>query len=102
MSGGDKHEETLALLRQISIGLGVYRLYPDEVERPDFLEAVRRVQSAAEQALRSGTVDVEIHADQLSTPAGPLPNTQLLGRLALCCYERGIERLQVRRAPILT
>ena len=87
------------LLRQLSVGLGAYRLYPDEPERPAFVAAAERIAEAARRALTGGPVDVEIQGHRFRTVSGPLPDSELLRRLALCCYERGVERLQIRRPP---
>jgi hypothetical protein len=97
--GNRQGEGTVALLRQLSIGLGAYRLYPDEPERPAFAVATERIAESARRALAAGPLDVEIQGHRFSTPEGPVPDSELLRRLALCCYERGVERLQVRRPP---
>src|SRR5262249_42674727 len=76
-----------------------YRLYPDEPDRPAFVAAAERIAEAARRALAKGPVDVEIQGHVFRTVGGPLPDSELLRRLALCCYERGVERMQVRRAP---
>lgn len=94
-----QQEAVVPLLRQLSVGLGAYRLYPDEPDRPAFVAAAERIAEAARRALAGGPVDVEIQGQRFRTATGPLPDSELLRRLALCCYERGVERMQVRRPP---
>src|SRR5262245_54369373 len=90
-------DAVVPLLRQLSVGLGAYRLYPDEPDRPAFVAAAERIAEAARRALAAGPVDVEIQGHTFRTADGPLPDSELLRRLALCCYERGVERMQIRR-----
>jgi HEAT repeat protein len=94
-----QQDAVVPLLRQLSVGLGAYRLYPDEPERPAFVAAAERIAEAARRALTGGPVDVEIQGHRFRTVSGPLPDSELLRRLALCCYERGVERMQIRRPP---
>ena len=92
----------LPLLRQLSIGLGVYRLYPGDPTWPLFVSSVERVKDSAAVALAEGPFDVEIRGRTMRTGNGALPDEDLLGRLALACYERGAERLVVRVPPDAT
>jgi HEAT repeat protein len=88
-----------ALLRQLSLGLGVYRLFPEKREWPAFEAAVERVRAATENALAFGEVAVEIRRDRFQSPRGPLSDDDLLSRLARVCYERHVEHIQVRGVP---
>ena len=57
MAGPAEHTQqdaVVPLLRQLSVGLGAYRLYPDEPERPAFVAAAERVAEAARRALTDG------------------------------------------------
>jgi HEAT repeat protein len=92
----------LPLLRQLSIGLGVYRLYPGDPSWPLFVSSAERVRDSATVALAEGSFDVEIRGRTMRTTNGALPDDELLGRLALACYERGAERLVVREPPDAT
>ncbi len=96
---GTRQLAVAGLLRQVSNGLASYRLYPGDWEQPAFLAAVERVRAAAEEALVTGTVVVEIQGDRFFTSDGPLPADDSLVRLALACYERRMNILRVRAAP---
>jgi hypothetical protein len=96
---GQGGRAALPLLRRLSIGLGVYRLYPDDPTWPSFVASVERVRESAEAALTAGPFVAEIQGRAIKTREGPLPEDDLLGRLALACYERGAQRLSIRAAP---
>jgi HEAT repeat protein len=97
----DQAEQAKAiLLRQLSIGLGVCRLFPDDMDRPAVAAAVDRIRVAAEQALASGPLRVEIRGERFYTADGsPLGDDEFLQRLALACYERRVEQLAVSEIP---
>jgi hypothetical protein len=87
------------LLRQFWLGLSTYRLYPDHPERPGFAAAVERVDAAAAAALAGGPVDLEVRSDRVLLKGAPLPSEDALGRLALLCFERRVERLTFTGIP---
>jgi hypothetical protein len=88
------------LLRQLSIGLSVYRLFPGELEHTGFVAAVERIREAAQRALRNGTVHAEIRGGhEIVLEDGTTLSDEQAGRLALACYERGVEHLHVVGVP---
>ncbi len=89
----------VALLRQLWLGLSAYRLYPGSVTRPGFVSAVERIGTVAARALADGPVDVEIRGDRFSMDGELLPSDDSGERLALACFERGVERVVVREVP---
>lgn len=96
----DPRQATTALLRQLSIGLSAYRLFPGDLEQQSFVGAVERIRAAAEKALGHGTVIVEAHGSHFRTKENEqLPDDETLARLALACFERRGERLRVRALP---
>ena len=44
--GTKREHEVAQLLRQLSIGLSAYRLFPDNLEQPGFVAASRRIVAA--------------------------------------------------------
>jgi hypothetical protein len=99
--GDERERRTVALLRQVWLGLSAYRLFPGSTDRPGFVAAAERIDAAANEVLDGGFVDVEIHGDGFSLEGSPLPRDDALNRLALVCFERRVERLVLRRAPEL-
>lgn len=97
--GGERDRRTVALLRQVWLGLSAYRLFPGSTDRPGFVAAAERIDAAAEEALELGSVDVAIHGEGFALDDRPLTRDDALSRLALVCFERRVERLVVRRAP---
>ncbi|MDQ3990778.1 MAG: HEAT repeat domain-containing protein, partial [Actinomycetota bacterium] len=91
----------VALLHQLSIGLSAYRLFPGNLEQAAFVAAVERVQAAARRALAAtgGPVMAALSGTAFVTRAGQIPHDEIIDRLALACYERRAERIQVRAAP---
>jgi hypothetical protein len=100
MSEGDERSRAaVALLRQMWLGLSAYRLFPGGVDRPGFVAALERIDSAAREAVASGPVDVEIRGDRLFFEGAILPGDEYLRRLALACFERRVERLVISAVP---
>ncbi len=97
--GDERERRTVALLRQVWLGLAAYRLFPGSTDRPGFVAAAGRIDAAANDALDIGFVDVEIHGEGFSVEGSTLPSDDALARLALACFERRVERLVMRRAP---
>jgi len=89
----------VATLRQLWLGLSTYRLYPENPNRPGFAPAVERVALAANEALATGPVDVEVRGDRIVWEGEPLPQDDALDRLARACFERRVERLTVLSVP---
>lgn len=87
------------MLRQISNGLAVYRLYPGDLKQVSFQAAVERIRDAADKVLTGGTVAVEIHGTLFRLEEGEMKQDEALGRLAKACYERRLELLRVRAVP---
>ncbi|MGZ8626067.1 MAG: HEAT repeat domain-containing protein [Actinomycetota bacterium] len=94
-----RERSVVALLRQLWLGLASYRLYPENPNRPGFDEAVDRIGRAAAEALAGGAVDLEIRGDRFVLGTGLLAHEDSLGRLALVCFERRVERLTVTAIP---
>jgi hypothetical protein len=99
IEGDSREQRVAALLRQIWLGLSAYRLYPGATERAGFVAAAERIEAAAQRALSDGIVDVEVHGEALWLDARPLPGEDAIGRLALACFERRVERILVRDVP---
>ena len=57
----ERDRALVVLLSQISSGLSSYRLFPGDLGQPTFIRACERVHAAAEQALQSGPLLVDIH-----------------------------------------
>lgn len=95
----ERQRQIALLLRHLAVGLSSYRLFPGDTEQASFVAAVARIQEAAELALGSGPIAIEIHGRSFVTPDGPLPDNETTDRLGLACYERRVERLRVRAAP---
>ncbi len=95
----ERSRAAVALLRQVWLGLSAYRLFPGSVDRPGFVAAIERIDSAAGEAIAVGPVDVEIRGDRLFFEGGMLPPDDSLSRLALACFERRVERLVISAVP---
>lgn len=95
----ERTQAVVALLRQLSIGLSAYRLFPGDTRQPAFVEAVRRIGAAAEKALIGGTVIVGVHGEEFHFGEDPLRSDETLSRLAMACFERRAELLRVRAVP---
>jgi hypothetical protein len=99
MEGESREQRVSALVRQIWLGLSAYRLYPGATDRQGFVDASERIATAAELALLDGVVDVEVHGEGLWLDGRPLPAEDAIGRLALACFERRVERVLLREVP---
>lgn len=88
-----------AVLRQLWLGLSAYRLYPGSADRPGFVAAVERIEAATTRALAEGPVDVEIRGHRFLLDGEALPPDDAAARLAVACFERGVERLSVTAVP---
>jgi hypothetical protein len=99
IEGDSREQRVAAVLRQIWLGLSAYRLYPGATDRPGFVAASERIETAAERALFDGIVDVEVHGEALWLEARPLPGEDAIRRLALVCFERRVERILLRDVP---
>ncbi len=86
-------------MRQLSIGLSAYRLFPGRLEQPAFVAATDRISQAAVRALEFGSIDAEVRGDGFHIEDGPLDADEAIARLARACYERRAERIRVRAAP---
>jgi hypothetical protein len=95
----DREAAIARLLRQLSSGLSAYRLFPGDLRQPSFVAAVERIQGAAEQALRWGSVETEILGARFRTASGPVLSDERIERLALACYQHRAERLSIRAVP---
>jgi hypothetical protein len=99
MQGESREQRVAALLRQVWLGLSAYRLYPGATDRQGFTDASERIATAAQLALGDGVVDVEVHGETLWLDERPLPSEDAVGRLALACFERRVERFVLREVP---
>jgi len=86
-------------MRQLSIGLSAYRLFPGRLDQPAFVGATERIATAAARALELGPIDAEIRGEGFHIEEGPLDRDEAIARLARVCYERRAERLRVRAVP---
>lgn len=91
--------EIAALLRQVSLGLGAYRLFPGDLDQVAFVGAVRRIADTVERAVSQGPVHVEVLASSFRSVDGDVPNDQHLERLARNLYGRRVEHLHIHRPP---
>lgn len=94
-----RERQIAMLLRQLSVGLSAYRLFPGNTEQEAFVAAVARITDAAQDALGRGSITVDIRGRTFATADGPLPKDETTDRLAVACYERRVERLRLRAAP---
>lgn len=94
-----RERSVTAMLRQLWLGLATYRLYPENPQRPGFAPAVERIATASEEALRGGSVDLEIRGERFVMGGVPLPRDANVERLALACFERRVERLTLVAVP---
>jgi hypothetical protein len=97
--GSDRQHHVGQLLRQLSIGLSAYRLYPGDLEQPGFVGTVRRIDAAAARVLAEGPLEAGVTADTFVVDGAPVPPDETIARLADACYQRRVERLRVRMAP---
>ena len=81
-------------MRQLSIGLSAYRLFPGRLEQPAFVAATERISQAATRALELGPIDAEVRGDGFHIEDGPLDLDEAILRLARACYERRAERIR--------
>lgn len=95
----DRERLAAALLRQLSIGLSSYRLFPGELEQPAFKAAVRRIEKAAQDALEHGPVEAEVLGDHFELSGGVGVSDEITDRLARACYDRQAERIRVTAVP---
>lgn len=87
------------LLRQLAIGLSVFRLYAGDVGVPAVRAAVGRIDTAAGLALAGGPVTVDLRAGRFVGPDGAALDDDGLVRLAAACFERRVEHLEVTAPP---
>jgi hypothetical protein len=95
----ERDRALVVLLSQISSGLSAYRLFPGDLGQPTFIRACERVHAAAEQALQSGPLLVDIHGARMRTEHGFVKGDDRIERLAMACYQRRAERLFIREIP---
>jgi hypothetical protein len=88
-----------ALLRQLSIGLSAYRLFPGDQEQAGFAAAVQRIQRAAVTALEQGLVEAQVRGDHFVLSRGEILDDEVIARLAKACYERRAEWLRMTNVP---
>ncbi|HEX9376591.1 MAG TPA: HEAT repeat domain-containing protein [Actinomycetota bacterium] len=88
-----------ALLRQLSIGLSAYRLFPGDLSQPGFIAAVQRIDAAAQRVLANGPLEAEVTGDGFVIEDVRIPPDEAIERLALACYDRRAERIRIRSAP---
>lgn len=93
----DRRDAVAALLRQLSLGLSTYRLFPGDLQQPAYVAAVQRIRAAAERALEYGPAAVEVHGEGFVGAPAPVDETR--ARLASALFERRVEQLEVRGIP---
>lgn len=93
----ERDDAIAALLRQLSLGLSTYRLFPGDLQQPAYVAAVQRIRAAAERALEYGPVAVEIHGDGFVGDVSQSDETR--ARLASELFDRRVELLEVRGIP---
>ncbi|MBW3562650.1 MAG: HEAT repeat domain-containing protein [Actinobacteria bacterium] len=90
-------EAAAALLRQVSLGLSTYRLFPGDIAQPAYVAAVLRVRAAAERALEHGPLSVEVHGEGFV--GFESATDEALSKLASALFDRRAERLEIRGIP---
>lgn len=101
---GQRAQAVTALLRQLSLGLSTYRLFPGDLDQPAFGAAVQRIRAAADLAISAGPVVVDVHGegfllvDESAEPA-PIADDEARARLAMVLFERRVEQLEIRGVP---
>ncbi len=96
---GERQKAYAELARQLALALSSYRLYPGELTQPGFMAAGERVRAAATVALAGGDVHLEIQHGQMSSPEGDLADNDHITRLAIACFERRVEHLEILEPP---
>ena len=96
---GERQKAYTELARQLALALSSYRLYPGELTQPGFMAAGERVRTAAAAALAFGPIHFEIQHEQVATPEGMLPDNDHVERLAIACFERRVEHLEILEPP---
>ncbi len=99
---GERQKAVFDLLRQLALGLGAYRLFPDDLSQPGFVAAADRIRHACKLALATGGVDAEIRQGRFVGPGGELTGDENLDRLASACYARNVEHIHVEDEPTNT
>lgn len=87
------------LLRQLALGLGTHRLFPDDPEQPGMAAAVERIREHAGKALALNARHAEIRSGRFRDGHGDELSDEHVDRLAASCFERGVEFLTVRDVP---
>ena len=95
----ERNRVVAALLRQLSIGLSAYRLYPGDLSQAGFVAATRRIETAADAALAGGVVRVEVTGRGFADEDGGLVGDEGAERLARASYDRRVERMIVESMP---
>ena len=95
----ERNRVVAALLRQLSIGLSAYRLYPGDLSQAGFVAATRRIRTAAEAALAAGAVRVEVTGRGFAGEDGEVVADEGAERLARAGYDRRVERMIVESTP---
>ncbi len=93
----DRDEAVSALLRQLSLGLSTYRLFPGDLQQPAYVAAVQRIRAAAERALEAGVVVVQVHGEGFVGDRSAGGETR--AKLASALFDRRVEQLEVRGIP---
>jgi len=99
VEGTDRERRVMQLLRQLSVGLSAYRLFPANLDQPGFVNASQRIDAAADEALADGPVDAEVTAETFTVGGHAMPRDEAIARLANACFERRVERFRVRTTP---
>jgi hypothetical protein len=93
-----RDDPRVLLLRQLTVGLSVHRLYEGNQQLPPVRAAIDRIRSASEVALERGPVEVDIRSGRFVLDGRELVGDPS-GRLAQACFERRVEHLRLVRAP---
>jgi hypothetical protein len=86
------------LLRQLTVGLNVHRLYEGNQQLAPVRSALDRIRAAATIALERGPLEVDIRSGRFVLDGRELVGDPS-GRLAQACFERRVEHLRLVRVP---
>jgi hypothetical protein len=93
------HADLARLVRHLSAGLSLWRLYPGQSQRSDVGTAIEMTQDAARSVLGTGAVRLDVRPDGLSVDDDPLPPSVHNERLARALYDRRVSHLDLLDAP---
>jgi hypothetical protein len=87
------------LVRHLSAGLSLWRLYPGQSQRSDVSTAIELTQQAASDVLGHGPARIDVRPAGLFVDEEPMPTSVHNERLARALYDRRISHLDIIDHP---